>query len=67
MHPKFTILVHFGAQFTAGKPKIMLKTKFSARTTSLGISNNIKPEVPEKSQNSCKIKQKTLSGGLNWV
>ena len=40
-HPKFTVLVHFGVHFTAGKPKILLKIKISAKTTSLGISNNI--------------------------
>ena len=40
-HWKSTVLVHFGAQFTAGKPKILLKTKISAKTTSLGIPNNI--------------------------
>ena len=26
-HPKFTVLVHFGAQCTAGKPKILLKNQ----------------------------------------
>ena len=35
---QFWILFHFGAQFTAGKPKILLKTKISAKTSSLGIS-----------------------------
>ena len=54
MHPKFTVLVHFGTQFIAGKPKILLKTKVSGKTTSLGVSN--KSQVPEKSHNSCKIK-----------
>ena len=42
-HPKFTVLVHFGAQFTAGKPKILLKTKTSAKTASFGMSYNISP------------------------
>ena len=32
-HPKFTVLFHFGGQFTAGKPKILLKPKISAKTT----------------------------------
>ena len=41
MYPKFTVLFHFQAQFTAGKPKILLKTKIPAKTTSLGISNNV--------------------------
>ena len=40
-HPKFTDLVHFGAQFTPGKPKILLKTKISANTESSLISNNV--------------------------
>ena len=40
---KFTVLVPFGAHFTAGKPKILLKTKISAKTTSLGISNSVSP------------------------
>ena len=26
IHPKFTVFVHFGAPFTAGKPKILLET-----------------------------------------
>ena len=30
----------FGAQFTVGKSKILLKTKISAKMTSLGISNS---------------------------
>ena len=36
-----TVLVHFGAQFTAVKPKILLKTKHSGKTTCLGISKNV--------------------------
>ena len=64
MHPKFTVLVHFGAQFTARKPKILLKTRISAKTTyrpiSLGISNNISLRS-EKNHYPCKIKQKKFS------
>ena len=41
-HLKFTVLVHFGTQFTTRKPKIMLKTKISAKTTSLGVSQVLK-------------------------
>ena len=37
---KFTVSVHFGAQYTAGKPNILLKTKISAKATSLGIWNS---------------------------
>ena len=33
----------FWALFTGGNPKILLKTKISAKTTSFGISNNIDP------------------------
>ena len=42
-HLKFTVLVHFGTQFTAGKPKILLKTKISAKTASLEIYSNVSP------------------------
>ena len=62
-HPKFTVLVHVGAQFTARKPKILLKTRISATTTyrtiSLGISNNISLRS-EKNRYPSKIKQKKL-------
>ena len=37
MHTKFTVLVNFGAQFTAEKPKILLKPKISGKQASLGI------------------------------
>ena len=43
MHPKFTVLVHFGAQFTTPKPKNLLKTKIYTKTASLGIPNNVSP------------------------
>ena len=35
------VSVHIGAQFTVGKPKILLKTKISAKSPSLGIINNV--------------------------
>ena len=38
-HTKFTVLVYFGAQFTAGKPRILLKTKSSGKNY---ILRNIK-------------------------
>ena len=38
---KFTILVQMEHQFTAVEPKILLKTKHSGKTTSLGISKNV--------------------------
>ena len=40
-HPKCTVLVHFEAQFTVVKPKILPKTKISAKTEPLGIINNV--------------------------
>ena len=46
-HSKITVLVHFGAQFNTGKPKILLKTKDSAKTIFLGISSNQSPR-PQK-------------------
>ena len=67
-HPKFTVLVHFGTQFTTGKSKTLLKTKIFAKTSSLGISNN----VSLRSQKSCRIlvklskkKKKNWGGGPN--
>ena len=69
MYPKFTVLVNFRAQCIAEKLKILLKNKISAKTTSLGISNNVsKSQVPKKSHNSCKIKQKIIIFlGPDWI
>ena len=44
---QFWFMVHFRAQFTARKPKLLLKTKTSGKTTPLGISDKF--QVPEKS------------------
>ena len=69
MHPKFTVLVHFGAQFTARKPKIFLKTKISEKAASLGISNNVNPRSQKHHRIIVKLsKKKTFFGpklGLN--
>ena len=54
---KFTVFVHFDVEFTAGKPKILLKTKTSASNASLGIINRISP----RSQKNSRILQ-----GVNW-
>ena len=35
MHPKLTVLVHFWAQLTPGKPEILPKNKIFPETTSL--------------------------------
>ena len=39
-HPKLTVLVHFGAQFTPGKPKILPKNKIFPETESLLLPTN---------------------------
>ena len=59
-HPKFTILVHFGAQFTTKKLKILLKTKISAKTTSLVISNNVNPKSHKNHIILVKLSKKTF-------
>ena len=67
-YAKFTVLVHFGVQFTAGKPKILLKTKISAKTASLGIINNISPRSEKNHKILVKLSLKTFFGsklGLN--
>ena len=38
-YPKFSVLVHFWAQFTPKKRKILPKTKIFPKTTSIGISD----------------------------
>ena len=41
IYPKSTVLGHFGAQFTPGKPEKLLKPNIFAETVSLELSNNI--------------------------
>lgn len=55
-HPKFTVWVQFRAQFTAGKPKVLLKTKISTKITSLEISN----DVSSRSQKNKKMLKKLI-------
>ena len=43
-YPKFTVLVHFWAQFTLRKCKILPKSKVFPETTSLGLSNDTSPK-----------------------
>ena len=57
-HSKFTVLVHFGAQFSTRKPKILLKTKISAKTTPLGISNNVSPRSQKNHRILVKLSKK---------
>ena len=57
-HPKFTVLFLFGAQFTTGKPKILLKTKISAKTASLGKSNSVRPRSQKNHRILVKLNKK---------
>ena len=50
----FEFLVHFGTQFIAGKPKILIKTKVSGKNI-LGVSNNTSPQVPENNKILAKL------------
>ena len=52
-YPNLTVLVHFWAQFTSGKP-ILPKNKIFPETTSLSLSTN-KSQVPDNSHNLYKI------------
>ena len=68
-HLKFTVLVHFGAPFTTGKPKILLKNSICAKTPSLGIQNNVSPRSQKNHRILVKLDKKTFYGpklGLNW-
>ena len=53
----------FGAQFTVGKSKILLKTKISAKMTSLGISNSDSPS----SQKDYRVLIKLIKKGPIFV
>ena len=59
-HQTFTVLVHFGVQFTAGKPKILLTTKISAKTISLGISNNVSPRPKKNHRILIKLSESNI-------
>ena len=65
-YPNFTVYFHFGAQFTTGKPKILLKNQTFCKNYILRIIKQRKSQVQEKSQNSCKIKRKKNYLGPNW-
>ena len=58
IHWKITVLVHFGAPFTAGKPKILLKIKISAKAASVGISNNVSPRSQKNHRILVKLSKK---------
>ena len=65
-HLKFTVLVHFGTQFTARIPKILLKTRTSAKTTyrptSLGISINVSLRSQKNHVILIKVNKKNFLG-----
>ena len=50
---------------SAGKSKILLKTKSSGKITSLGISNNVSPRSQKNHRILVKLIKKT--GCQNWV
>ena len=61
-HPKCTVLVHFEAQFTVVKPKILPKTKISAKTEPLGIINNVSTNSQKNHIILVKLSQKEIFG-----
>ena len=63
MYSKFTVLVHFWAQFTPGKQKILPKTKIFPETTFLGLSNHTSP----KSKINHKIFIKIIKKPIFWA
>ena len=68
-HPTFTVLFDFGVQFTAGIRKILLKTKITAKSASLRISNNLIPKSRKNHRILLKLNKKTFFRaklGLNW-
>ena len=65
MHPNFTVLAHFRAQFTARKSKILFKTKMSGKTTSLGILNNVSPWSQKTHRIFVKLSKKKFFLGRN--
>ena len=55
-HPKVKVLVHFGDQFTVGKPKKLFKTKNSVK--SAGILNNVSPRSQKNYRILVKLSEK---------
>ena len=62
-HTQSLVLVHFGTQFTAGKPQILLKTNISAETSSLGTSNNESPRSQKNYRILVKLSKKKVFWG----
>ena len=62
-HPKSAVQFQFGAQFNAGKPKILLKTKHLAKNASLGISNSVSSRSQNNHRVLVKLNKKVFWGG----
>ena len=62
-YPKLMVLVHFWAQFSPRKPKILPKTKFFLETTSSWLSNNTSP----RSQTNHRILTKLIKNPIFWA
>ena len=54
-------MLHFGTQFTAGKPEILLKDNISEKATSLRISNNVSPRSKKNQKILVKLKKKEFN------
>ena len=65
-YTKFLVLVHFWAQFTPGKPKILPKTKLFPETTSLGLSDDTSPKSQRNRRILVKIIKKKNKKKLEW-
>ena len=65
MYLKFTVLVHFWAQYTPGKCKILQKTKIFPKTTSLGLSNNKSPRSHISHRSLIQLIKIPIFGALN--
>ena len=61
-HLKFTVLTNFAAQFTAGKPKVLPKTKIFAKSTYLEISNNVNSRSQKNHRILVKLNKKIFWG-----
>ena len=62
---QFWFMVHFRDQFTASKPKILLKTKTSGKTTPLGISDNVSSRSQKNHRNFVKFRKNKHFLGAN--
>ena len=66
-YPKLKVLVHFWAQFTPGKPKILPKTRIFPKTTSLWLSNNTSTRSQINRWILIKLIKKIHFGGKNGL